>query len=176
NGMTHSIKNATNKLLALLICLAPVSPSFAQTDYVFRARTEIVLVNITVHDKDGNFVRNLKAEDFTILEDNKPQKVLSFDLENTDTVATADVTQVKVLGTTAAATPDKPTTPQAAFKDRRMVVLFFDLSSMQPEEIERATVSAQNYVDRQMAPADLVAIVSLGNSLNIDQDFTADRS
>ena len=175
--MTHSIKNATNKLLALLICLAPVSPSFAQTDYVFRARTEIVLVNITVHDKDGNFVRNLKAEDFTILEDNKPQKVLSFDLENTDAVATADVAQVKILGNTvAASTPEKPVTPAAAFKDRRMVVLFFDLSSMQPEEIERATTSAQNYVDKQMAPADLVAIVSLGNSLNVDQDFTAERT
>ena len=156
-----------------------LSPSLpAQSDYVFRAKTEIVLVNVTVRDKDGNFARNLKAEDFTVLEDNKPQKVLSFDLENTDAVATTDVAQVKVLGNTVAAapTPDKPATPSASFKDRRMVILFFDLSSMEPEEVERATVSAENYVDKQMAPADLVAIVSLGNSLNVDQDFTADKA
>ena len=40
-----------------------------------------MLVNVTVKDKSGNFVRNLKPEDFTILEDNKPQKVTSFDIE-----------------------------------------------------------------------------------------------
>ena len=177
--MNQRGKIALHKLMAFALCAAMLSPSLpAQSDYVFRAKTEIVLVNVTVRDKDGNFARNLKAEDFTVLEDNKPQKVLSFDLENTDAVATTDVAQVKVLGNTVAAapTPDKPATPSASFKDRRMVILFFDLSSMEPEEVERATVSAENYVDKQMAPADLVAIVSLGNSLNVDQDFTADKA
>src|SRR6185312_10176698 len=177
--MNCDLKSAAQKLLALSLCatlLVGILP--AQTDYVFRAKTEIVLVNITVRDKDGNFVRNLKAEDFTVLEDNKPQKVLSFDLENTDAVATNDVAQVKVLGnvSTTTAAPGKPSTPAAAFKDRRMVVLFFDLSSMEPEEVDRAVKSAQNYVDNQMAPADLVAVVSLGNSLNVDQDFTVDKA
>ena len=177
--MNQRVKIALHKFVAFALCAAMLSPSLpAQSDYVFRAKTEIVLVNVTVRDKDGNFARNLKAEDFTVLEDNKPQKVLSFDLENTDAVATTDVAQVKVLGNTVAAapTPDKPATPSASFKDRRMVILFFDLSSMEPEEVERATVSAENYVDKQMAPADLVAIVSLGNSLNVDQDFTADKA
>src|SRR6476620_10923439 len=125
--MNYDLKSAVQKLLALVLCatlLVGILP--AQTDYVFRAKTEIVLVNVTVRDKDGNFVRNLKAEDFTVLEDNKPQKVLSFDLENTDAVATNNVA-VKVLGNVPATTAasDKPTTPAAAFKDRRMVVLFF---------------------------------------------------
>jgi VWFA-related protein len=173
--------NSSRKLLSLFLCLAFLYPALPaqDTDYVFRSRTEVVLVNVTVRDKDGNFVRNLKPEDFTVLEDNKPQKVLSFDLENTDVVPTTDVAQVKLLNTPSAAakteTPAAVAPASGAFKDRRLVVLFFDLSSMQPEEIERATVSAQKYVDNQMAPADLVAIVSLGNSLNVNQDFTADR-
>ena len=177
--MNHDLIQLARKLLSLYLCCAFLCSSLpSQTDYVFRAKTEIVLVNVTVRDKDGNFIRNLKAEDFTVLEDNKPQKVLSFDLENTDAVATGDVAQVKVLGNNLAATTtqDKPATPAASFKDRRMVVLFFDLSSMEPEEVERAAKSAQNYVDNQMAPADMVAIVSLGNSLNVDQDFTADKA
>jgi len=168
------------KFLSLLLCLTiflPVLPA-QDTDYVFRSTTELVLVNVTVRDKDGNFVRNLKAEDFTVLEDNKPQKVVSFDLENTDAVPTTDVAQVKLLqnGPATAAKTQTPAPTSATFKDRRLVVLFFDLSSMEPDEVERATVSAQNYVDKQMAPADLVAVVSLGNSLNVDQDFTADRT
>jgi VWFA-related protein len=171
--------NPLQKLLAVVLCLGLTIPAIPQnTDYVFRARTEIVLVNVTVRDKDGNFVRNLKPEDFTVLEDNKPQKVLSFDLENTDVVPSTDVAQVKVLGNSAAtaAPTQNPAPTSATFKDRRLVILFLDLSSMQPEEVERATTSAQNYVDNQMAPADLVAVVSLGNSLNVDQDFTADRA
>jgi VWFA-related protein len=164
------------KLLASLLAFAVISP--AQTDYVFRSRTEVVLVNVTVRDKDGNFVRNLKPEDFTLLEDNKPQKVISFDLENTDAIPATDVAQVKLLNIPKSSEPTTTNVPAGAtaFKDRRMIVLFFDLSSMQPDEIARAVTSAQNYVDKQMAPADLVAIVSLGDSLNVDQDFTADKA
>src|SRR5882724_8767995 len=109
--MNHNRTQSVRKLLSLLLCCTFLYSSVAaQNDYVFRSRTEIVLVNITVRDKDGNFVRNLKPEDFTVLEDNKPQKVLSFDLENTDAVPTTDVAQVKVLGNVppSTATPDKP--------------------------------------------------------------------
>ena len=176
--MTEIAKSA-RQLLSLLLCLAlflPVLPA-QTTDYVFHSRTEVVLVNVTVRDKDGNFVRTLKPEDFTVLEDNRPQKVISFDLENTDAIPTTDVAQVKLLTNTPNTTqPTNLPATTAVFKDRRLVVLFFDLSSMQPDEIERATVSAQKYVDTQMAPADVVAIISLGNSPNVDQDFTADRA
>jgi hypothetical protein len=47
---------------------------------------------------------------------------------------------------------------------------------MQPDEIDQATTAAQNYVDKQMVPADLVAVVSLGNTLSVNQDFTSDRA
>ena len=46
---------------------------------------------------------------------------------------------------------------------------------MEPDEIDRAITSAEHYVDSQMAPADLVSIVSLGSSLLVNQDFTSDH-
>ena len=58
---------------------------------------------------------------------------------------------------------------------RRLIVLFFDLSSMQPEEVKRAVKSAHDYVDKKLSPADLIAVASFSTSLQIDQDFTADR-
>jgi VWFA-related protein len=147
------------------------------SNYQFRTRTELVLVNVTARDKNGNLVGDLKREDFTVLEDNKPQPVISFDLENTDAV----------LPYTSLASPLlKPTQPQSAgaaaqvaatpLKDRRLIILFFDVSSMQPDEIDRARRAAQNYVDKQMAPADLVAVISLGSDLAVNQDFTSDRA
>ena len=58
---------------------------------------------------------------------------------------------------------------------RRLIVLFFDLSSMQPEEIERAVTSARDYVQTKLTPADMVAVVSLSASLQVDKDFTDNR-
>ncbi len=178
--MPTSRQNRGRQLAALLLTLALLCPALpAQTtDYVFHAQTEVVLVNVTVRDKNGNFVRTLKPEDFTVLEDGKPQKVASFDIENTDSIPPTDVAQVKLLTTQ----PAKTANPQnevanalGAFKDRRMIVLFFDLSAMEPDEIDHAATAAQKYVDTQMAPADLVSIVSLGSTLTVNQDFTTDK-
>ena len=69
----------------------------SSTEYTFRSTTELVLVNVTVRDKNGNPVRDLKREDFTVLEDNKPQQVLSFDLENTDAVLSTAATEAALL-------------------------------------------------------------------------------
>ena len=61
-------------------------------------------------------------------------------------------------------------------KNRRLIVLLFDSSSMQPEELERAIESGHDYLTKRLTPADLVAIASVGSTLQIVQDFTADRA
>ena len=53
--------------------------------------------------------------------------------------------------------------------------MFFDLSSMQPEDITRAVDSAKDYINNKMQPADMVASVSLVSGLSMDQDFTSDK-
>ena len=166
-------------LLAITLLSAYLpSQTSSQTDYVFRAETELVLVNVTVRDKNGKFVANLKPEDFQIKEDGKPQKVVSFDIENTDAIPSMDVAQAHPFA--SAPTANSAAASQSAandqFKDRRLIVLFFDLSGMEPDEIDHSATAAENYVDKQMAPADLVSIVSLGSSLQVNQDFTADKA
>ncbi len=152
----------------------------SQTGYTFKAKSELVLVNVTVRDKSGNPVRDLKPEDFTVLEDNKPQKVATFDVENTENVQQVPMQQANLLTVPATKTKtssDAPTASaqESAIKDRRLIILFFDLSSMQPDEIERSAQAAQDYLKKQMEPADLVSVVSLGDTITVNQDFTADR-
>ena len=53
--------------------------------------------------------------------------------------------------------------------------MFFDLTSMQPEDLDRSVEAAQAFLKTKMQPADLVALVSLGDTLKVDQDFTADK-
>ena len=160
----------------LLLPGAAVSQKFT-----LRTETEVVLVNVSVRDNDGNFVRDLKKEDFTISEDGKQQEIVSLDVENTDSVVTAEAPPASsllgALRAPNATTPsaEAPPISETDLKDRRLIILFFDLSSMQPEETERAAKSALDYVDKQMSPADIVSVVSLSNSLSVDLDFTADR-
>lgn len=152
--------------------------------FTMRVQSEMVLVNVSARDKKGNFVKGLTANDFTVLEDGKAQKIVHFDIENVDAVQPGAIEQTNLLNSQPNANAAAAPAPVAAaagnttdpLKDRRLIIFFFDLTSMQPEEIERAVKSAENYVDKQMAPADLVAVVSLSTTLTIDQDLTSDRA
>jgi len=180
-------------MLALFLCGAMTAPVVSQAvagqtgqttapsdnpGFTIRSRTELVVVNVTARDRSGNLVKDLKREDFTILEENKPQQVVSFDTETTDAVALPEAAQVQLLKippAQAASAAPSALTPEV-FRNHRLIVLFFDLSSMQPDEIDRAAQAGLKFVDKQMAPADLVSVVSLGNSLQVNQDFTSDHA
>jgi VWFA-related protein len=56
-----------------------------------------------------------------------------------------------------------------------MIVMFFDLTSLAAEDLLRSTRAAQKYLQEQMTPADLVAVVAFGNTLKIVANFTNDR-
>ena len=146
--------------------------------FTLNVRSEMVLTNVVVRDKKtGAVVKGLKATDFTVTEDGKPQKVSSFDFQSVDeavalneknTVSGKAPTIAEMLEHTIGANT-------SALKDHRLIVLFFDLSSMQQEDIDRAVESAQDYIKNKMAPADLVAVASLSTALTLDHDFTADK-
>src|SRR5690348_10898159 len=135
------------------------APAQAREGYALRATTELVLVNVVAHDKKGNLIRDLKKSDFTVYEDGQKQQISSFDFENVDQLLTAGAADAPVLDA----------------RDRRLMLLFFDFSAMDPEQIDRAVEAAQKFVRTQMQPADLIAIVSLATDLRVDLDFTADR-
>jgi len=138
-------------------------------------------MNVTVRGKNDMFIRDLRSGDFTVLEDGKKQEIVSLDVENTDSVVTAEAPKTELLGNLnpapgTAAPTNPPRAPETELKDRRLIVLFFDLTAMQTEEIERAAKSAMDYADKQMAPADLVSVITLSNSLKVDLDFTSDKA
>jgi VWFA-related protein len=147
------------------------------------ANVNRVLTNVVVRDKKtGELIKGLKDSDFTISEDKKPQHITTFDYQNVDeavsltetsTISGATTTKKKtiadIVNNDFAAAPEE-------LKDRRLIVMFFDLSSMQPEDITRAVDAAKDYINNKMAPADMAASVSLVSGLSMDQDFTNDKA
>src|SRR5580693_5926276 len=107
----------------------------------FKTNTNLVIVNVAVKDKSGKAIEDLKKEQFTLLEDGKPQQISVFELQrlNGETLPAieAPAPTLKTHGPVEAKpTPAEPPPPVKAdqLKDRRLIAMFFDLSSMQPAE------------------------------------------
>jgi VWFA-related protein len=143
-----------------------------------RVTTELVLVNLVARDKKGNLVRDLKKQDFSLFEDGKKQEISTFDFENVDQVLTAGAVEPTVSGAAGDASllrTAKKSEPSLDARDRRLMLLFFDFSAMDPEQIDRAVDAAKKFVSTKMQPADLIALVSLATNMRVDLDFTDDR-
>ncbi|HEV2618702.1 MAG TPA: VWA domain-containing protein, partial [Acidobacteriaceae bacterium] len=183
------MRKAIAAILIAGVAFSPVAgpgPAVAQKNVngvaTFVANVNRVLTNVVVRDKKtGALIKDLKASDFQVLEDKKAQRITTFDYQNVDdavtlnetaTVSGATSTKKKsisdLLNNQFAAAPEE-------LKDRRLIVMFFDLSSMQPEDITRAVDAAKDYINHHMAPADMAASVSLVSGLSMDQDFTNDK-
>src|SRR5713101_6261003 len=139
--------------------------------------TELVLVNVVAHDKKGNLVRDLKKGDFTLFEDGKKQEISTFDIENVDELATAGAAEATVSGVAGGALlrSGKQAAPSLDARDRRLILLFFDFSAMDPEQIGRSVEAAKKFVSTKMQPADLMALASLATNMRVDLDFTDDK-
>ena len=136
-------------------------------------------MNVVARDKKGNVVRDLKKEDFTLLEDGKKQQISSFDFENVDQPLTAGAPEATVSGAAGEGNllrSGKKAAPSLDARDRRLMLFFFDFSAMDPEQIDRAADAAKNFVSTKMQPADLVALVSLATNMHVDLDFTDDKA
>ncbi|MGA7239076.1 MAG: VWA domain-containing protein, partial [Bryobacteraceae bacterium] len=156
----------------------------------FSVTQQLVVETVIVKDKQGNPVLGLKKDDFAVLEDGKPQEIKIFDHEDLSETASVDTgldTEVKLekKKEEKAAEPEvKPLTANQIapekpgdlkYKDRRLLVLFFDLTSMPIPDQVRAQKEAQKFLKNQMTPSDLVALMTFSSDVKVVQDFTDDR-
>jgi len=170
--------------IAALLAEFPVAAiaqqaSGTQGTPAIRATTELVLVNVVARDKKGNLIRDLKREDFTVLEDNQKQQVSSFDFENIDELALAGQSGATTTGSEATRNEEAASAQTAVpidARDRRLILLFFDFSAMETDQIDRAVDAAKKYVNSKMTAADMIAIVSLATNMKLDLDFTDNKT
>jgi len=177
-------------IAALALAARPLAQQPQQNTPTFRSTVNLVLVDVVVRDRSGNVVSGLKADDFQLLEDGKPQQILTFAFEQIESNA-APVERASLLaGATASATPRvtapaatapaAPATPPGPLTSEdvaghRLLTLLFDTSSMQPEDVQKATDEAIKWVNEKMSPADLVAVATIGSTLQVLSDFTSEK-
>jgi VWFA-related protein len=178
-GKTVSVFTAAVLLMqAAAPAIAQQSGQAGANEARIEVTSELVLANVVARDKKGNLVRDLKKGDFTLFEDGKKQEISTFDFENVDELATAGAAQASVSGAAGGTLlrSGKRAAPSLDARDRRLILLFFDFSAMEPEQIERSVDAAKKFVSTKMQPADLMAVVSLATNMRVDLDFTDDKS
>jgi VWFA-related protein len=125
---------------------------------VFGSDVSLVALPVFVADKQGLAMRGLAAEDFQLLDDGKPVRIVSFQyVDTTSPEAEAEIREA----------------PAA----RRHFLLLFDLSFTDPSGLHRARSAARELVRHGLAATDLagVATFDVNRGIRIVANFTEDR-
>jgi VWFA-related protein len=146
---------------------------------VFRTGATLIPVDVTVKDKAGKPVEGLKAADFQIFEDGKPQKISVFEFQQLSTeiappppLSLADQLE---LPKTPKTTITVAAPGQVQYHNKRLLVFFFDFSSMQLADQLRAQDAALKFLTQKITRDDLVAVLLYTSTIQVGTDFTDDR-
>lgn len=134
-------------LIVAILLTSLLATSFAsqKDDQVIKLTSNLVTIDVTVTDREGNFVRNLKQDEFGIFEDGVAQKIDFFE-------ANEETSTARPLS----------------------LVFAFDISgSITPEEIVKQRESTENFI-KLVRPDSLFAVIAFNNEVRVLQNFTSE--
>jgi VWFA-related protein len=172
--------------VALFALMQQTGPIAAQDGGVtFRSTTRLVVVNVSVKDKQGNLVSGMKPSDFELSEDGKPQQIKVFEYQQLDDTVlppesfasrSPTLPDPGAVVEAAVSTPISPAQPgEIKYRNRRLLVLYFDESGMPVADQIRSQQAALHFLSSQMTESDLIAVMTYSTDLKVLQDFTGDR-
>ncbi len=155
----------------LFLAHAPVARSQAPPAPIpspaMRVSVRLVLVDALVTDKEGNVVKGLGPQDFSVLEDGKVQNVTNVSFEQPALLA-------REVRSQRAALPPNVTTNRPAFRmpSGQVIVVLLDSLNTRTKDQSYARLELLKYLGTQVQPGQQIAVYTLGNSLRLLQDFT----
>ena len=162
------------------LVLAIVGNAFAQNpattptpkgdEDVVKITTHLIQVDVTVTDKSGKVVHDLKPEDFEIYENGQKQSISNFSFISSTRETT--ITDKPSAKKPQVILPSAPARPEQV---HRTIALIVDDLSMSFESIYYARQAMSKFVDEQMQNGDLVAIIRTGGGMGALQQFTTDK-
>src|SRR5712692_4371747 len=167
--------NARVRLVASIVLLtgtvltagqAPAPPT--PQPPTFKVRVDYVEVDVVVTDRQGNLVRDLKKEDFQVLEDGKAQTINTFTM--------VDIPVERADRPLFAASPIEPDvkTNEKPFDGRVYVMVIDDLHTRFGRSV-RVKTAAKQFIERRLGANDLMAVVHTAGANDANQEFTNNK-
>ena len=150
------------------------TPQPANEDDVVKISTTLIQVDVTVTDKKGKIVTDLKPEDFEIFENNQKQDITNFSFVSLspETAAPTSSPTPKNSDGNAIPVPPKQLKPEQI---RRTIALVVDDLSLSFESVAYVRQALKKFVETQVQDGDLVAIIRTGGGIGALQQFTSDK-
>jgi VWFA-related protein len=150
--------------LAALLCL--IAPASTQQP-TFKVSVNVVDVDVTVKDAQGNFVTGLTADDFEVFEGGKPQAIQTFSYielprERADRFRFAGF--------------DVPADVRSNrdVESGRVYIIVLDDLNVAPLRTAIVRRHAKDFIERYFGPRDLAAVVVTSGRKDAGQEFTSD--
>ncbi len=155
------------------------TPANGNAAATFSTSSQLVIETVNVKDKSGHSVEGLTAKDFTVTEDGAEQSIRFFEFQKVpedveaEPLITASSIPLRRLPETQIAA-EKP--GDFRYQNRRLLVLYFDMTAMPPPDQLRAVTAAEKFIRMQMTPADRMALMRFeGGAVRVASDFTDNR-
>lgn len=150
------------------------TPPVDDVDDTIKISTNLIQLDVTVTDNDGNTITDLKPEDFEVFENGKKQDISYFSFVSiapqkpVETVKQPKETKGQV---------NIPIPPVKLKQEqvRRTYALVVDDLGLSFESIYWVQQSLKKFINEQMQEGDLVAIIRTGSGVGAMQSFTSDK-
>jgi VWFA-related protein len=150
----------------------PAAPSEEPQDIdVVKITTNLVQIDAVVTDRRGKHVTDLRPDEVEMLENGKPQKI-------------SDFSYIKIDRAAAAAEPAKraepanvpgPTRPLRREQVQRTIALVVDDLRMSHDSVRFTKEALKKFLNEQMQPNDLVALILTAGGMGSLQQFTSNK-
>lgn len=146
----------------------PTPTPLVDTDVV-KISTNLIQLDVTVVDKKGKPITDIRPDEIEIYENGEKQKITALSF-----IAANSRRPVEERHADKAAVP-APTGQMRPEQVRRTIALVVDDLSLSFESAYYTRRALKKFVDEQMMAGDLVAIIRTGAGVGALQQFTADR-
>jgi VWFA-related protein len=171
----RSHSRAAWRLGAVLLLLFTPSAGRAQDPppdlqaQVFRAETEVVVLDLVARDKKGHTVRDLRPEEVQVFEDGVKQEASGFRFLDTRAAGVAVEEEQEATGGAQASAPST----QDERRHLNLVTMVFD--QLGPDGRQIARKAALDFLDLADRPDVFVSVFQVSESLKLVQQFTTNR-
>ena len=142
---------------------------------VVKITTNLVQVDAVVTDKTGKRVTDLKPEEVELSEDGQVRTITNFAYVNLDSSSSRPVVRASNPNTRDTSAPPLVPRPVRPGQVRRTIALVVDDLGLSFESSVKVRKSLQKFLDEQLQPDDLVAIIRTSGGIGALQSFTTDR-
>ena len=142
-----------------------------RNETLIRIDTELVQIDVVVEDEKGLLVRDLKRDDFQLIEDGKPQKIAYFSAGTASRPARWPGSPAARKG--AVENPSSAT--EETVDTGRYIVLAVDDLHLSPGSLLVARQSLQRFIDQQISLNDRTSLITTSGMLGQFQQFTNER-